>query len=219
MGEIPRAGTGAQTPLRRNFRAPPCQDIVWEGKDVDLGRLPIQMCWPGDGGLLMAWGLTVTRGPHKTPTESRYLPATGDRTQQGGLRAGSPIAAARWVSTKKSGAALSAGSCAGSGPGTDTRRGDAGARQPERMPVCRAAQKPEIVKCLKPIIYRFRQAAENRIGRLYYFFSGQTALEGPFGDHTGYYNEQEASPVFTVERITTRRHAELLLGSSGGLPV
>ena len=43
----------------------PCQEVVWEGKDVDLGRLPIQTCWPGDAGPLITWGLTVTRGPHK----------------------------------------------------------------------------------------------------------------------------------------------------------
>jgi 3-polyprenyl-4-hydroxybenzoate decarboxylase and related decarboxylases len=44
----------------------PCQEIVWEGKDVDLSRLPIQTCWPGDAGPLITWGLTVTRGPLKT---------------------------------------------------------------------------------------------------------------------------------------------------------
>src|SRR5262249_5269529 len=44
----------------------PCQEIVWEGADVDLGRLPVQTCWPGDAGPLITWGLTVTRGPHKT---------------------------------------------------------------------------------------------------------------------------------------------------------
>src|SRR5674476_1024956 len=43
----------------------PCQEIVWEGADVDLGRLPIQTCWPGDAAPLITWGLTVTRGPHK----------------------------------------------------------------------------------------------------------------------------------------------------------
>jgi UbiD family decarboxylase len=43
----------------------PCQDVVWEGADVDLARLPIQTCWPGDAGPLITWGLTVTRGPHK----------------------------------------------------------------------------------------------------------------------------------------------------------
>lgn len=44
----------------------PCQELVWEGADVDLGRLPIQTCWPGDAAPLITWGLTVTRGPHKS---------------------------------------------------------------------------------------------------------------------------------------------------------
>ena len=44
----------------------PCQEIVWEGKDVDLARLPIQTCWPGDVAPLITWGLMVTRGPNKT---------------------------------------------------------------------------------------------------------------------------------------------------------
>ena len=43
----------------------PCQEIVWEGKDVDLARLPVQTCWPGDAGPLITWGLVVTRGPRK----------------------------------------------------------------------------------------------------------------------------------------------------------
>ena len=43
----------------------PCQDVVWEGADVDVGRLPIQTCWPDDAGPLITWGLTVTRGPTK----------------------------------------------------------------------------------------------------------------------------------------------------------
>ena len=43
----------------------PCQQIVWEGADVDLARIPVQKCWPGDAAPLVTWGLTVTRGPHK----------------------------------------------------------------------------------------------------------------------------------------------------------
>jgi len=43
----------------------PCQEIVWEGKEVDLSRLPIQYCWPGDAAPLITWGLVITRGPHK----------------------------------------------------------------------------------------------------------------------------------------------------------
>ena len=46
-------------------RSAPCQEVVWEGEDVDLARLPIQHCWPGDVAPLITWGLVVTRGPHK----------------------------------------------------------------------------------------------------------------------------------------------------------
>ena len=49
----------------KEVKGAPCQDIVWEGADVDLSRLPIQHCWPGDVAPLITWGLTVTRGPHK----------------------------------------------------------------------------------------------------------------------------------------------------------
>jgi 4-hydroxy-3-polyprenylbenzoate decarboxylase len=58
----------------------PCQEIVWEGRDVDLSRLPIQTCWPGDAGPLITWGLTVTRGPQKKTAKSGYLSATSDCT-------------------------------------------------------------------------------------------------------------------------------------------
>ena len=61
----------------------PCQEVVWEGADVDLGRLPIQTCWPGDVAPLITWGLTVTRGPHKAAPEPRHLSPAGDRPQQG----------------------------------------------------------------------------------------------------------------------------------------
>src|SRR5256712_12948295 len=49
----------------KELSSAPCQEISWSGTDVDLGRLPVQTCWPGDAGPLITWGLTVTRGPHK----------------------------------------------------------------------------------------------------------------------------------------------------------
>ncbi|MDP5009026.1 MAG: UbiD family decarboxylase, partial [Glaciimonas sp.] len=49
----------------KEHRSAPCQDIVWEGNDVDLAKLPIQHCWPGDIAPLITWGLVITKGPHK----------------------------------------------------------------------------------------------------------------------------------------------------------
>ena len=49
-----------------SVRRPPCQEVVWTGAEVDLTRLPIQHCWPGDVAPLITWGLTITRGPHKS---------------------------------------------------------------------------------------------------------------------------------------------------------
>ena len=50
-----------------SVRHAPCQEVVLEGADVDLGRLPVQTCWPGDAGPLITWGLVVTRGPQGGP--------------------------------------------------------------------------------------------------------------------------------------------------------
>ena len=60
----------------------PCQEIVWEGSEVDLSRLPIQTCWPEDAGPLITWGLTVTRGPQQVAPESGHLPTASARPQQ-----------------------------------------------------------------------------------------------------------------------------------------
>jgi len=49
----------------KEVRSAPCQQVAWEGDEVDLAKLPIQHCWPGDAAPLITWGLVVTRGPHK----------------------------------------------------------------------------------------------------------------------------------------------------------
>ena len=67
----------------KEVRSAPCQDIVWEGAQVDLAKIPIQHCWPGDIAPLITWGLVVTRGPHKNPAEPRHLPPAGARPEQG----------------------------------------------------------------------------------------------------------------------------------------
>ncbi|MBA2660510.1 MAG: 4-hydroxy-3-polyprenylbenzoate decarboxylase [Nitrosospira sp.] len=185
----------------------PCQEIVWEGKDVDLGRLPIQTCWPGDVGPLITWGLTVTRGPHKTRQN------LGIYRQQ--VIAPNKVIM-RWLAHR--GGALDFRDFCLANPGQPYPLAVALGADPATIlgavtPVpdslseyqfaglLRGA-KTEIVKCLS---HDLQVPASAEIVLEGYIHPGETALEGPFGDHTGYYNEQETFPVFTVERITMRR--------------
>lgn len=185
----------------------PCQDIVWEGKDVDLAKLPIQTCWPGDAGPLITWGLTVTRGPHKTRQN------LGIYRQQ---VIGPNKLIMRWLAHR--GGALDFRDFCLANPGQPYPLAVALGADPATIlgavtPVpdslseyqfaglLRGA-KTEIVKCLS---HDLQVPASAEIVLEGYIHPGETALEGPFGDHTGYYNEQETFPVFTVERITMRR--------------
>ncbi len=186
----------------------PCQEIVWEGKDVDLGRLPIQTCWPGDAGPLITWGLTVTRGPHKTRQN------LGIYRQQ--VIAPNKIIM-RWLAHR--GGALDFRDFCLTHPGQPYPLAVALGADPATIlgavtPVpdslseyqfaglLRGA-KTEIIKCLS---HDLQVPASAEIVLEGYIHPGETALEGPFGDHTGYYNEQETFPVFTIERITMRRN-------------
>ena len=186
----------------------PCQEIVWEGKDVDLGRLPIQTCWPGDAGPLITWGLTVTRGPHKTRQN------LGIYRQQ--VIAPNKIIM-RWLAHR--GGALDFRDFCLTHPGQPYPLAVALGADPATIlgavtPVpdslseyqfaglLRGA-KTEIIKCLS---HDLQVPASAEIVLEGYIYPGETALEGPFGDHTGYYNEQETFPVFTIERISMRRN-------------
>ncbi len=186
----------------------PCQEVVWEGKDVDLGRLPIQTCWPGDAGPLITWGLTVTRGPHKTRQN------LGVYRQQ--VIAPNKIIM-RWLAHR--GGALDFRDFCLTHPGQPYPLAVALGADPATIlgavtPVpdslseyqfaglLRGA-KTEIIKCLS---HDLQVPASAEIILEGYIHPGETALEGPFGDHTGYYNEQETFPVFTIDRITMRRN-------------
>jgi len=192
----------------------PCQDVVWEGGDVDLGRLPVQTCWPGDAGPLITWGLVVTKGPHK-------------KRQNLGIYRQQVIARdkviMRWLSTR--GGALDFRDHALAHPGTPFPVAVALGADPATIlgavtPVpdtlseyqfaglLRGAR-TEIVKCVTHDLQvpaaaeivlegHLRPDAADPTGY-------ETAAEGPFGDHTGYYNEVERFPVLTIERITLRR--------------
>jgi 4-hydroxy-3-polyprenylbenzoate decarboxylase len=185
----------------------PCQEIVWEGKDVDLGKLPIQTCWPGDAGPLITWGLTVTKGPHKTRQN------LGIYRQQ--VIAPNKVIM-RWLAHR--GGALDFRDFTLTNPGQPYPIAVALGADPATIlgavtPVpdslseyqfaglLRGA-KTEIVKCLT---HDLQVPASAEIVLEGYIYPDETAVEGPFGDHTGYYNEQETFPVFTIERITMRR--------------
>ncbi len=186
----------------------PCQDIVWEGADVDLARLPIQTCWPGDAGPLITWGLTVTRGPHK-------------KRQNLGIYRQQVIAPnkviMRWLAHR--GGALDFREFQLTHPGKPFPVAVALGADPATIlgavtPVpdslseyqfaglLRGA-KTEVVKCLGSDLQVPASAEIVLEGVIH---PGEMAQEGPFGDHTGYYNEVDSFPVFTIERITMRNN-------------
>jgi len=184
----------------------PCQDVVWEGKEVDLARLPVQTCWPGDAGPMITWGLTVTRGPSK-PRQN-----LGIYRQQ---VVGPDRVIMRWLAHR--GGALDFQDHQKANPGSAFPVAVALGADPATMlaavtPVpdtlgeyqfaglLRGAR-TELAKCIGSDLHVPATAEivlEGHIG-------AETADEGPFGDHTGYYNEVERFPVMTVERITLRR--------------
>jgi 4-hydroxy-3-polyprenylbenzoate decarboxylase len=185
----------------------PCQDTVWEGDEVDLSRLPVMTCWPGDAAPLITWGLTVTRGPHKTRQN------LGIYRQQ--VIARNKVIM-RWLAHR--GGALDFRDHCLANPG-----------QPFPVAVALGADPATILGAVTPVPdslseYQFAgllRGAKTEVTRCLgstlqvpasaeivlegVIHPGETALEGPYGDHTGYYNEQDHFPVFTVERMTLRR--------------
>ena len=119
----------------------PCQEVVWEGADVDLARLPVQTCWPGDAGPLITWGLTVTRGPHKKRQNLgiyRQQVIARDKVIMRWLAHARRRARLPRPRARASGHAVPGRGRARRRPGDDPRRGDAGARLALRVPVRRA---------------------------------------------------------------------------------
>ncbi|MDE3208100.1 MAG: UbiD family decarboxylase, partial [Pseudomonadota bacterium] len=186
----------------------PCQDIIWDADQVDLGRLPIQTCWPGDVAPLITWGLVITRGPNKTRQN------LGIYRQQ--VIAPNKVIM-RWLAHR--GGALDFQEFKQTHPG-------------ERFPLAVAlgADPATLLGAVTPVpdtLSEYQFAGLLRGGKTEitqcttnhlevpasaeiilegYIDPDETALEGPFGDHTGYYNEQEYFPVFTITRITMRKN-------------
>ncbi len=192
----------------KEVRSAPCQDIVWEGAQVDLAKIPIQHCWPGDIAPLITWGLVVTRGPHKTRQN------LGIYRQQ---VLGPNKVIMRWLAhrggaldfrehcQKNPGQPFAVAVVLGCDPATIL---GAVTPVPDSLSEYQFAgllrgAKTELVKCIGSDLQVPASAEIVLEGVIH---PGETALEGPYGDHTGYYNEQDHFPVFTIERITMRKN-------------
>ena len=217
-------------------RHAPCQDVVREGDDIDLGELPVQTCWPDDAGPLITWGLVITRGPQRVAAPRQRQNLGIYRQQVIGRRE----VIMRWLAHR--GGALDFREFAGANPG-----------QPFPLAVALGADPATILGAVTPVPdslseYQFAGllrgsrtevvassvgegglmlqvpasaeiVLEGHIPPAAPGFEGVSeagvplrerggylhALEGPFGDHTGYYNEQDWFPVFRLSRLTHRR--------------
>ena len=199
-----------------HVRRPPCQQVVWEGNEVDLARLPIQHCWPGDVAPLVTWGLTITRGPlkkrqnlgiyrqqllSKNQLIMRWLSHRGgalDFADHCRLHPGQPYPVAVAIGADPAtilGAVTPV-------PDTLSEYQFAGLLRGARTEVAPALGVPLQVPASAEIVLEghIRPDASHTSG-------WQHALEGPYGDHTGYYNECAEFPVFTVDRVTLREDA------------
>ncbi|MCP3019266.1 4-hydroxy-3-polyprenylbenzoate decarboxylase [Cupriavidus basilensis] len=201
----------------KRVSSPACQEVVWEGNDVDLARLPIQTCWPEDAAPLITWGLVITKGPHKKRQNlGIYRQQVISRNQ----------VIMRWLAHR--GGALDFREHALANPGKPFPIAVALGADPATIlgavtPVpdtlseyqfagLLRGSRTALAGCITPTLSELSVPASAEIvleGHIQpdpdHPSGYQHALEGPYGDHTGYYNEQDWFPVFTIDRITMRR--------------
>jgi 4-hydroxy-3-polyprenylbenzoate decarboxylase len=200
----------------------PCQEIVLTGADIDLGALPIQTCWPGEPAPLVTWPLIVTKGPG-TRREDGFnlgiyrLQVTGrDTTLMRWLRhRGGAQHHQRWSKEKTE--PLPAAAVIGADPGTILA---AVTPVPETLSEYQFAgllrgKRVDLVDC-KTVPLKVPAEAE-------IVLEGHVSLdeygdEGPYGDHTGFYNSVEPFPVFRLSAITMRRDPIYLSTFTGRPP-
>ena len=186
----------------------PCQEQVIEGDDIDLGEYPIQLCWSEDAAPLITWGLVVTKGPHKTRQNLgiyRQQVIGKNRVIMRWLsHRGGALDFKEWQQTHP-GEPFPIAVVLGCDPATIL-----GAVTPVPDTLSEYAfagllrgSKTELVKCIGSDMQVPAQAEIVLEGFIY---PDDMAPEGPYGDHTGYYNEIDSFPVFTIERITQRKN-------------
>ncbi len=185
-----------------------CQENIIEAQDVDLSTIPIQTCWPDDAGPLITWALVITKGPAK------------ERANLGIYRQqviGKNKVIMRWLSHR--GGALDFRDWQQAHPGKPFPVAVALGADPATIlaavtPVPDSlseyafagllrGSKTQLVKCKS---HDLEVPATAEIILEGFIYPDDTAAEGPFGDHTGYYNEVDTFPVFTIEKITHRNN-------------
>jgi 4-hydroxy-3-polyprenylbenzoate decarboxylase len=203
----------------------PCQELVLTGQDIDLGRLPIQTCWPGEPAPLITWPLIVTQGPNpKGDRQDSFnlgiyrLQVTGRNTtlmrwlkHRGGAQHHQ-----RWKGAGKR-EPLPVAAVIGADPGTILA---AVTPVPDTLSEYQFAgllrgKKVELVDCKTVPL---KVPAEAEIVLEGHVSLDDTGDEGPYGDHTGYYNSVEKFPVFTLSAITMRRNPIYLSTFTGRPP-
>jgi 4-hydroxy-3-polyprenylbenzoate decarboxylase len=206
----------------RTVNSAPCQDIVLTGGDIDLGRLPVQTCWPEEPAPLVTWPLIVTKGPGKRREDGfnlgiYRLQVTGrDTTLMRWLRhRGGAQHHQRWAKEKSE--PLPAAAVIGADPGTILA---AVTPVPDTLSEYQFAgllrgKRVDLVDC-KTVPLKVPAEAE-------IVLEGHVSLdeygdEGPYGDHTGYYNAVEQFPVFRLSAITMRRDPIYLSTFTGRPP-
>ncbi|MGP9767682.1 4-hydroxy-3-polyprenylbenzoate decarboxylase [Halomonas sp. AOP13-D3-9] len=193
----------------KNVKHAPVQEVVYEDDEVDLGLLPIQHCWPGDAGPLVTWPLVITKGPNKKRQN------LGIYRQQ---KIGKNRLIMRWLSHR--GGALDFLEFQKAHPGEPFPVAVALGADPATIlgavtPVPDSlseyafagllrGSRTELVKCGHADL---DVPASSEIILEGFIYPDDMAAEGPFGDHTGYYNEVDHFPVFTITRMTMRRDA------------
>jgi 4-hydroxy-3-polyprenylbenzoate decarboxylase len=218
---IPLARTVmAMKPARRD-RAAPCQETVLQGDDVDLARLPVQTCWPGEPAPLITWPLVVTRGPTDAKEDDynlgvyRMQTIGRNRTIMRWLKhRGGAQQHQRWSRAKSE--PLPAAAVIGADPGVILA---AVTPAPDTLSEYHFAgllrgAKVELVDCRTVPL---KVPAEAEVVLEGHVSLDEYADEGPYGDHTGYYNSVERFPVFTVSAITMRR-SPIYLSTFTGRP-
>ena len=223
MGMLPLLKT-VMAMKPRSVGTAPCQQVVLQGDEIDLSRLPIQTCWPGEPAPLITWPLVVTQGPDPKGSRSDNfnlgiyrMQVTGrDTTLMRWLRhRGGAQHHARWKAEKSD--PLPAAVVIGADPGTLLA---AVTPVPDTLSEYQFAgllrgQKLDLVDC-KTVPLKVPAEAE-------IVLEGEVSLEeygdeGPYGDHTGYYNAVERFPVFKIKAVTMRRDPIYLSTFTGRPP-